>query len=135
MCMDVFGSIEQVKYMERILKVILTPYMLYANAYNMKGVICMLEQLQRFDAPPIIDCFNYIHQRTQYEYVNKRIKQIFDNGGDLALDVDRRELMKEHRQLVTQMKDEAAESLVLLEAIAGIVGYSFLLGIAVCDYC
>ena len=58
----------------------------------------------------------------------KRIYLFIENIIDLNEEVEQRDLFRKHRSLVFGTKLEASDMLIMMEAIAIMTGYDFLIG-------
>lgn len=75
-----------------------------------------------------MDAFNYLHFRAQNEVVMKRLFIFIENISNLYEDVMRKDLFRKHKSLSYEVKSEAADMLVLLEAVLVMAGYNFVNG-------
>ena len=60
--------------------------------------------------------------------VMKEVLTYIDNIYDMGEEVTRKDLLRKHKSLTHDCSSEAAEMLVIFEAVASMIGYGFIIG-------
>lgn len=112
-----------------MMKIILVPKLTIISPQDSKALINILTKLERMESPlTYMEAFSYLRHRAEDEIVMKRMIAYIDNISDMNDEVMRRDLFRKHRSLNYETQSEASEMLVVLETVATMVGYNFMLG-------